>query len=156
MWVNASTRASLDMTPYTPCLSPTPPLPHSSFHPYLFICHPLTIPLNINLIYWREPFLVPPLPHYVSNMFLLCFYGSFFLDATDFHSRIPYVVINDQTPGSIIIYLPPPPPHHPSFISYPTTTSTVSVWAVLVPLPFGRPTFKVPLARFASNSAIRN
>lgn len=52
----------------------------------------------------EEPFLVPPLPHYVSNMFLLCFYGSFFLDATDFHSRIPYVVVNDQTPGSIIIY----------------------------------------------------
>ena len=104
MWVNASTRPFLDMTPYTPCLSPTPPPSHSSFHPYLFICHPLTIPLNINLIYWREPFLVPPLPHYVSNMFLICFYGSFFLDATDFHSRIPYVVVNDQTPGSIIIY----------------------------------------------------
>jgi hypothetical protein len=42
------------------------------------------------------------------------------------------------------------------FVSYPATTSTVSVLAVLVPLPFGRPTFKVPLARFASNSAIRN
>jgi len=52
----------------------------------------------------EEPFLVPPPPHYVSSMFLLCFYGSFFLDATDFHSRIPYVVVNDQTPGSIIIY----------------------------------------------------
>ena len=51
----------------------------------------------------EEPFLVPPPPHYVSSMFLLCFYGSFFLDATDFHSRIPYVVVNDQTPGSIII-----------------------------------------------------
>ena len=52
----------------------------------------------------EEPFLVPPPPHYVSSIFLLCFYGSFFLDATDFHSRIPYVVVNDQTPGSIIIY----------------------------------------------------
>gem|GEM_PF-6041692 len=118
MWVNASTRPFLNMTPYTPCLSPTPPLPHSSFHPYLFICHPLTIPLNINLIYWREPFLVPPLPHYVSSMFLLCFYGSFFLDATDFHSRIPYVVVNDQTPGSIIIYLPSPSPSILYFLSY--------------------------------------
>lgn len=48
----------------------------------------------------EEPFLVPP----SHTMFLICFYGSFFLDATDFHSRIPYVVVNDQTPGSIIIY----------------------------------------------------
>jgi len=61
-----------------------------------------------------------PLPHYVSNMFLICFYGSFFLDATDFHSRIPYVVVNDQTPGSIIEYYyylsSFPPSIHPLFL----------------------------------------
>ena len=38
---------------------------------------------------------------------------------------------------------------------YPTTsTSTVSVLA-FTPLPFGRPTFKVPAARFSFNSLIR-
>lgn len=99
MWVNASTRPFLNMTPYTPCLSPTPPPSHSSFHPYLFICHPLTIPLNINLIYWREPFLVPP----SHTMFLICFY---------------YVFIHDQTPGSIIIYIPSPSPSILYFLSY--------------------------------------
>lgn len=37
-----------------------------------------------------------------------------------------------------------------------TTTSTVSILAVLVPLPFGRPRRNSPVTRFASNSAIRN
>jgi len=68
VWVNASTRTYFDMTPYTPCLSPTPSLPHFSFHPYLSVCHPFMLEGMLEKLEGTIP--GSPLPHYVSNMFL--------------------------------------------------------------------------------------
>lgn len=137
--MNASTRTLTYQTLSPLCLSPTPHFITSSLPPYHSVCHPFMLELMLELM--LKGMLELMLELMLGGMLEGMLEGGQSPVLPPTTSHFLFVL------GLLLLLLLPYP-------TVTTSTSTVSVLA-FTPLPFGRPTFNKPAARFSFNSLIR-